>query len=320
MRLGAGVWTGISVTIIYFYASNMIVKSRTSTALPALAMIVAAVALFSSSTSAAEQKQCFGYTPMPSIVSYLGATLSYSTAERICCNNHHYAEYKGYLAAPEVDLFGRLDAGNETVFYDSVCGIPLFVAPRGRSFEEFKAESLKHGWPSFRPEEMIAENVIIHDDGRMESRCLTHLGHNLPEGGVDRYCIDLVCVAGSPLSVDDERANILSVLDASVIEHDEFDADAYSSSAAEFSGKYNKLPRIFTIVGSVVAAVIVAAGGMWYAFAWKKRKAVRTQIQVEDVPIEEDEDLFRLHESMSNLVPSPGEPFMVPMSDEQKKE
>merc|ERR1719157_144324 len=37
----------------------------------------------------------------------------------------------------------------------------------------------------------------------MESVCLTHLGHNLPESGVDRYCIDLVCIAGSPLTVSE---------------------------------------------------------------------------------------------------------------------
>merc|ERR1712194_458573 len=36
-----------------------------------------------------------------------------------------------------------------------------------------------------------------------ESVCLTHLGHNLPESGVDRYCIDLVCIAGSPLTVSE---------------------------------------------------------------------------------------------------------------------
>ena len=33
-------------------------------------------------------------------------------------------------------------------------GKALFIAPRGRSFEDFKAESLSHGWPSFRDEEV----------------------------------------------------------------------------------------------------------------------------------------------------------------------
>merc|ERR1719243_124588 len=84
-----------------------------------------------------DQEQCFGLDPQPSVVNYLGATLDYEVADRICCHNHHFAEYKGYLAAPEVDLFGRLDPNVETTFYDSVCGIPLFVAPSNRTFEEF---------------------------------------------------------------------------------------------------------------------------------------------------------------------------------------
>jgi len=143
-------------------------------------------------------EQCGGGVPMPSVTTFLGATLDYEVADRICCKNHRYAEHRGYLESPEVDLFSRLDPNTETVFYDSVCGIPLFVAPRGRTFESFREDSLYHGWPSFNPEEMISENVIIHDGGRMESACGTHLGHNLPEDNVDRYCIDLVCIAGTP--------------------------------------------------------------------------------------------------------------------------
>jgi hypothetical protein len=91
---------------------------------------------------AAYSKQCFGYTPMSSISTYLGADISYETSNRICCNNHRFAEYSGYLDAPEVDLFGRLDPSNETVFYNSVCGLPHVIAPRGRSFDDFKKESL----------------------------------------------------------------------------------------------------------------------------------------------------------------------------------
>ena len=84
------------------------------------------------------------------------------------------------------------------VYYDSVSGKPLFVAPVGRSIDDFLSESLRHGWPSFRPAELIAENVIIHLGGRMSSTCGTHLGHNLPDFSGDRYCIDLVCIAGHP--------------------------------------------------------------------------------------------------------------------------
>lgn len=115
------------------------------------------------------------------------------------------------------------------------------------------------GWPSFRPEELVSENVIIHDDGRMESRCLTHLGHNLPDDR-DRYCIDLVCMAGEPLSPDDERAAILKLLHASTLDNDEFDATSYLSSAEDFSGKYRKFP---TKIVSSAAAVVGALAIYW---------------------------------------------------------
>jgi hypothetical protein len=40
------------------------------------------------------------------------------------------------------------------MFFDSVSGKPLFIAPRGRTFEQFKKESDSHGWPSFRDQEV----------------------------------------------------------------------------------------------------------------------------------------------------------------------
>lgn len=39
-------------------------------------------------------------------------------------------------------------------FIYMITGKALFIAPRGRTFEEFKQESLGHGWPSFRDEEV----------------------------------------------------------------------------------------------------------------------------------------------------------------------
>jgi hypothetical protein len=49
--------------------------------------------------------------------------------------------------------------GEETTFYDSVTGKPLFVAPKGRTFDEFVVESKAHGWPSFRDQEVVWDNV-----------------------------------------------------------------------------------------------------------------------------------------------------------------
>ena len=132
-----------------------------------------------------------------------GCTADRALAENICCQNRHYAEPSGYLAHAHVDLFGKLlarggvAADGTTTFYDAVCGIPLFVAPRGRSLAAWRAESVEHGWPSFRAAEVVTENVVVDArDGEVRSACGLHLGHNIPDGGGDRYCIDLVCIAG----------------------------------------------------------------------------------------------------------------------------
>jgi len=50
----------------------------------------------------------------------------------------------------DISLFDHLNKEGTTIFYDSATGIPLFEAPKGRTFEEWKAETLEHGWPSFR--------------------------------------------------------------------------------------------------------------------------------------------------------------------------
>merc|ERR1712166_1206300 len=153
----------------------------------------------------------------------------------------------------------------------------------GRTFDEFVAESVYHGWPSFRPAEIVSENVIIHDDGRMESKCLTHLGHNLPNGGIDRYCIDLVCIAGMPVAIQaTTNTNTTSVDNNTnttekelfdndrIIPASEFNATSYKSSAVENSGKYPKTKqRVFISVGIIVPLLLVFAG---YVFVQRRRK------------------------------------------------
>ena len=51
----------------------------------------------------------------------------------------------------------------------SVSGLPLFIAPKGRTWEEFVKESTSHGWPSFRDEEVVWENVRCLHDGEAVS-------------------------------------------------------------------------------------------------------------------------------------------------------
>ncbi len=93
----------------------------------------------------------------------------------------------------------EVDSSKPVDFYDSVTGQLLFTAPVGRSFAEWQQESLSHGWPSFRDEEVHWDNVRALRNGEMVSLTGTHLGHNLPDRAGNRYCINLVSIAGSPI-------------------------------------------------------------------------------------------------------------------------
>lgn len=125
-------------------------------------------------------------------------------ADNICNFNRHYAEYSGYWkttsfipeATKEYEEKGKIE------FFDSNTGKLLFVAPKGRSFENFIKESNVHGWPSFRDEETVWDDVRCLPNGEAVSVDGTHLGHNLPDKNGNRYCINLVCVAGRPLGAE----------------------------------------------------------------------------------------------------------------------
>mmetsp|Transcript_9478 Transcript_9478/g.13933 ORF Transcript_9478/g.13933 Transcript_9478/m.13933 type:complete len:203 (+) Transcript_9478:64-672(+) len=120
----------------------------------------------------------------------------YDTADRICNFNRHYAEHAGYWSTTE--YLNEVDKENPTKYYDSVTGKHLFTAPVGRTMEEYLVESGKHGWPSFRDEEVNWDYVRCLSNGECISVTGTHLGHNLPDKSGNRYCINLVCVAGEP--------------------------------------------------------------------------------------------------------------------------
>eukprot|EP00656_Telonema_subtile_P043415 TRINITY_DN49779_c0_g2_i2.p1 TRINITY_DN49779_c0_g2~~TRINITY_DN49779_c0_g2_i2.p1 ORF type:complete len:201 (+),score=16.80 TRINITY_DN49779_c0_g2_i2:141-743(+) len=134
----------------------------------------------------------------------------WGTADRICCRNRHYAEHSGYWL--QTDFLRAEASGGEVTFYDSITGKPLFVAPRGRSWNEFVEESRAHGWPSFRDAEVHQESVRVLQDGETVSVDGTHLGHNLPDGSGNRYCINLVSVAGRPAGVPETHKSYLCCL------------------------------------------------------------------------------------------------------------
>ena len=100
-------------------------------------------------------------------------------ADRICNFNRQWAEFAGYWTRDTSFLQETSENNGLIVFYDSITGKPLFKAPVGRSFEDWKAESMVHGWPSFRDDEVEWRNVRALRDGEMVSVTGTHLGHNL---------------------------------------------------------------------------------------------------------------------------------------------
>ena len=120
-----------------------------------------------------------------------------SIGDHICCNNIKYAEPRGYANK----LLNDVESG--VVFYDSTCGIPLFRIDR--PIADWKQEMNDHGWPSFRPHEAISSNIKFDGPhGEMKSTCGTHLGHNIPDRQGDRYCINLVCIAGEQVEDNED--------------------------------------------------------------------------------------------------------------------
>ena len=112
--------------------------------------------------------------------------------------NRHYAEYAGYWETTTflADADKAIRNGDKMTFYDSNTGKPLFRGPVQRSWQDFLKESRSHGWPSFRDEEVVWENVRVLPNGETVSVDGTHLGHNLPDQKGRRYCINLVSIAG----------------------------------------------------------------------------------------------------------------------------
>jgi hypothetical protein len=111
----------------------------------------------------------------------------YDTADRICNFNRHYAEHGGYWET--TDFLKTLSEEEQPIkFYDSVTGAHLFTAPIGRSMEDFVKESIGHGWPSFRDQECIWDDVRCLKNGECISvrtisricylRCSIHI-HDL---------------------------------------------------------------------------------------------------------------------------------------------
>ena len=124
-------------------------------------------------------------------------------ADRICSFNREGAESSGYFTecrefTKQINWARGMATEPEPItFYDSVTGYLLFRAPVGRTMDAFLSESLRHGWPSFRPAEVLWDHVRVLDDHEVVSTAGTHLGHVLFDSIGARYCINLCSVAGN---------------------------------------------------------------------------------------------------------------------------
>lgn len=149
------------------------------------------------------KKKAHGTTEKP-VQENLKWKVDRKRADKICCYNRHYAEYSGYFLKTSwlQEMEKKEEANEPQEYYDSVTGRLLFTAPIGRTFEEFLKESKKHGWPSFRDAEVNWEHVRVLSGGETVSVDGTHLGHNLPDKKGNRYCINLICVAGNKIRED----------------------------------------------------------------------------------------------------------------------
>ena len=64
--------------------------------------------------------------------------------------------------------------------------MPIATNISGRSWKAFIRESTDHGWPSFRDEEVVWDNVRCLRNGECVTLDGIHLGHNLPDGSGNR--------------------------------------------------------------------------------------------------------------------------------------
>ena len=66
--------------------------------------------------------------------------VDHETAKKVCCdsnNDRRFCEYKGYAFDGKRNWIQSIQAngGKDITYYDSVTGLPLFIAPRGRSMD-----------------------------------------------------------------------------------------------------------------------------------------------------------------------------------------
>ena len=108
----------------------------------------------------------------------------------------------------------------------------------------------------------MAENLVIASNGETKSTCGTHLGHNLPDSSGNRYCIDLVCIAGHG---NDVSSGGSGGDDNNTVVSDGSSGPQRSGPSKNVARSSATAPAGVVARGSVAAAVAVAAVGFLLA-------------------------------------------------------
>ena len=183
-------------------------------------------------------------------------------ADNICSFNREGAEpslsFTNYQAFTKQLGWQRgvdMAAVEPTVYYDSVSGAPLFVAPRGRTVDDFLGESLRHGWPSFRQEEVVWEHVRVLDGSEVVSATGTHLGHLMPDEKGARFCINLCSIAGQPAAAAEEGGASGSLKAAWPLLHELAAVGPWQGRMHYASGAEGMTPAPFVLEGTFHVAI-----------------------------------------------------------------
>lgn len=99
------------------------------------------------------------------------------------------------------------------------------------------------------------EHMVFRANGEIESVCGTHLGHNLPDASGDRYCIDLVCIAGAPLNFSNSAHAQRDLRSVATLVVPAFNHTVLLS-----------LPAVVLIALALVAVYHVYGPGRWSSF------------------------------------------------------
>jgi len=154
-----------------------------------------------------------------------------------------------------IGLFQQLNSSTTTTLYDSTCGLPLFQAPIGRSFQEWKDECERSGELRFHEKEAICDNIRVLKSGELISICGTRLGEFISSSSGKDYSVNIACLSGLPI----EGVTTSTVLNGSA-----FNPVIDPGSATSLVG--------IILLGSLGGVLVLLTSASCYRW-WMRKKA-----------------------------------------------